>query len=406
MKEHTTLLKGFVSLLLVSIVWWAMPSGGDSFAPQLQLAPTARPLEAPMLVAPTSRAPVPTPNVPTPEASAPSSWTQGLSRTDVSLPGGNIGTSGTDTTETIAPAKMAVGRMPFLGLLFPQRPLGIFWDDQSQQLFVADTIADRIVVLDSSLKPTNSFGAQIGEEFPAVKQPLDVAVSNSRCIYVANSAINRVSRFKLDETNVVQAEAQISVNSPGSLAVRFKDDVDHVYVTDTSNKRIFYFQSNCGNLDHPFSPSVPNASIIGWKEPFHRELIPFGSPEGLALDDSVNLYVVDSELREILKIGFDLTLLKTIADSSKLSTPAGIALGPNGSVFVADANGVKEFKADGTMQVWTAEDSGVFYDVAVAAHSDGSLTVYASDTDHNRIRILEPLKPKERVPIRSNIFMK
>ncbi|MBI4454589.1 MAG: SMP-30/gluconolactonase/LRE family protein [Acidobacteria bacterium] len=141
-------------------------------------------------------------------------------------------------------------------------------------------------------------------------------------------------------------------------------------------------------------------------------LAQLASPRGLAFGPDGSLYIADTSNNRIRRVGLD-GIITTVAGSgtagfggdgglatqAKLSAPAGIAVGPDGSIYVADSNNdrIRRVAPDGTITTVagngfrgfagdrgkaTAASIGFPQDVALAA--DGSF--YIADWTNLRIR--------------------
>jgi sugar lactone lactonase YvrE len=148
-------------------------------------------------------------------------------------------------------------------------------------------------------------------------------------------------------------------------------------------------------------------------------IIPTGSldePKGIAVDSSDDVYVADSAACEIEKISANGSTRSVIAGSgscakevpgpalsSPLDYPQGVALGPDGSLFVADTDNctVDEITPGGTLSVvagipgtcgptvlGAATSSPLDYPDGVTVDSAGN--VYIADTENDQIDKVTP----------------
>jgi uncharacterized protein (TIGR03663 family) len=131
----------------------------------------------------------------------------------------------------------------------------------------------------------------------------------------------------------------------------------------------------------------------------------FNAPRGIAFAPDGSLYVADSRNHRIQHLSADGQAIKvwgTFADVSKgdapigtFNEPWGVAVSPDGSVYVTDTwnHRVQKFTADGTpIQMWgvfgTAETPGALYGPrGIAVDSQGR--VYVADTGNKRIVIFD-----------------
>ena len=210
----------------------------------------------------------------------------------------------------------------------------------------------------------------------------DVKADPQGNLFVADTGNNRVISFQANSKTASQVWGQLDFSSngvnqikPGSINSPFKIAVDYsqspyvLYVSDTNNNRILVWKDSAhfrtGDLadlvigQRDFLTGLPNADSGGGQRPSSTTL---SSPKGIALDASGNLYVADSGNNRVLRfprpagqagrIAPDAVIGQTDFSSSasgtsalSLNTPSGVAIGPDGDIFVADSgnNRVLEF---------------------------------------------------------------
>jgi sugar lactone lactonase YvrE len=158
-------------------------------------------------------------------------------------------------------------------------------------------------------------------------------------------------------------------------------------------------------------PGVREPVQPGWAAPLN-------SPSGLAVDRAGNLYVADHENHAIKKIdpqgnittvagGNGPGLRDGPAREAQFNGPNGIAVGPDGSIYVADSvnHRIRRVTPDGRVETVAGTgptgmgQGGGFADgparearfslpKGVAVAEDG--TIYVADTDNTRIRVISP----------------
>jgi uncharacterized repeat protein (TIGR01451 family) len=113
-----------------------------------------------------------------------------------------------------------------------------------------------------------------------------------------------------------------------------------------------------------------------------------GTPEGLAVDRSGNVYVADVRNNTIEEWSVSTQQLTTLV-SVGLSNPSGVAVDGAGNVYIADTgdNAVKEWNAV-THQLTTLVSSGLNAPNGVAVDTAGD--VYIADTGNNTIKEWKP----------------
>ncbi|MEO8132570.1 MAG: RHS repeat-associated core domain-containing protein [Betaproteobacteria bacterium] len=248
-----------------------------------------------------------------------------------------------------------------------------------------------------------------------------VATAADGSLYIADYGNGRIRRVAPDGTiTTVAGSADVGFGGDGGPATsaRLFSPVDVAVGPDGS----FYIADLANNRVRRVGPDGIITTVAGTGE--------FGSsgdggpavaaklfgPWGIAVSAEGNLYISDSNNNRIRRVGPD-GIITTVAGTgvpgfggdegpasvAKLSFPVGLALGPDGSVFVADYgnNRVRRLTPDGRIKTVTGTgtagssgDGGSAtdatlngpYDVAIG--TDGS--VYVSDSNNYRIRRVGP----------------
>lgn len=115
-------------------------------------------------------------------------------------------------------------------------PYGVHYDQESQQLFVADSSNNRIQVFSSSGEFLSSFGTH-GRSTGQFSWPLGICVCKRR-IYVCDNMNNRVQVFTFDGSYV----KSIGINNKQNAQLLTPYDIcssdDFIFIADSGNKRI------------------------------------------------------------------------------------------------------------------------------------------------------------------------
>lgn len=267
---------------------------------------------------------------------------------------------------------------------------------------------------------------------------IGLASDNDGNVYVADNHRNRIVRVAQDGTWVVIAgSGELGYrDGPGAIA-RFGfpqgvtvDGDGNVFVADTSN-----------DLIRKISPQQIVTTVAGdyrWYQDSNmrdRNLARdgratqarFHSPAGIALDKNGFLYVADSQNARIRRLmpGGVVSTLSGIApfprlgyvdgapDKAVFFYPGGIAVGPDGNLYVADNHAIRKIAPDGTVSTLAgglrariaATEGAVFRytggfadgrgpdaefaaPVSIAADSKG--IIYVADENNNAIRRVTP----------------
>jgi uncharacterized protein (TIGR03437 family) len=216
--------------------------------------------------------------------------------------------------------------------------------------------------------------------------PMDVKVDQTGNVFVVDAGNNRLLEFPLNAktANKVWGQNDFVSNGanqikPASIALPSKIAIDYssapyaLYVSDSANHRVLCWKDsvrfrNGDPADFVIGQpnlwtGVANVDTQGSTLPSRTSL---SSPEGIAVNPSDGtLWVADSGNNRVLRfprpvnqsgrISPDAVLgqadftssVSAAVSASSLSIPAGVAIGPNGDLFVADSgnNRVLEFPA-------------------------------------------------------------
>ncbi len=216
--------------------------------------------------------------------------------------------------------------------------------------------------------------------------PSDVKVDSNGNVFVADTGNNRVVQIPSGSKSAAQVWGQNDFVSnganeikPGSIDAPYKMAIDYsqtpfaLYVSDTNNHRVLvwkdsaHFQSGDPAdmvIGQPnLLTAAPNVDSGAAGTPTATSL---SSPTGLAVNQANGtLYVADSGNNRVLRfprpvaqsgrITPDAVIgqpnftssVSAAVNAASLKTPAGLAIGPNGDLFIADSgnNRVLEFPA-------------------------------------------------------------
>ncbi|HTP33569.1 MAG TPA: hypothetical protein VMJ75_15425 [Candidatus Acidoferrales bacterium] len=216
--------------------------------------------------------------------------------------------------------------------------------------------------------------------------PSDVKVDQSGNVFVVDTSNNRVLEFPPNTKAATKVWGQsdfvsngVNQIKPGSIDAPFKMAIDYssapfaLYIADTGNNRVLVWKDSVhfrnGDpadlvIGQPnLRTGVANVDTQGSPNPSRTSL---SAPEGIAVNPADGtLYVADSGNNRVLRfprpvnqsgrispdavIGqLDFTSsVSASVNASSLNAPAGLAIGPNGDLFVSDSNNnrVLEFAA-------------------------------------------------------------
>ncbi len=247
------------------------------------------------------------------------------------------------------------------------------------RIFVADTEAHRVVVLDQSGKSLLVWGSK-GDAPGQFKYPSGIAVNEQGKVYVVDGGNGRIQIFDQGGKFVRM------FGSKGSGPKQFSDPSGIVaanglvYVADTGNARVQVFSS-----DGIFLNQVT----------FKTEKEEMKAPVDLAVDAQNKLYVLDSAQNTIRV--FDPTGKQVFMFGAKgrnsegFDDPRGLAVDGSGNIFVADSDNykLKKFDAAGKLlgSLGTEGDGPGQFRLATGIKVDAGDKVYVLDAKKNTLQV-------------------
>ncbi len=274
--------------------------------------------------------------------------------------------------------------------------------DANGNLYVAVPKDNRVMVFSTASGSAASASNVLGQSdfttttantktFPqassnTLSSPTDVKVDSNGNVFVSDSGNNRVLKIPAGSKSASQVWGQSgfvsnganqikanSINFPYQMAIDYSQSPFALYVSDINNNRILVWNDSV-----QFRSGDPADAVIGQasmqsgtsnadtgvaQTPTSTSL---AAPTGIAVNPSDGtLYVADSGNNRVLRFPRPVSQSGRIApdavigqinfttatsagvSASTLSTPGGLAIGPNGDLFVADTgnNRVLEFQA-------------------------------------------------------------
>jgi DNA-binding CsgD family transcriptional regulator/sugar lactone lactonase YvrE len=258
----------------------------------------------------------------------------------------------------------------------------------------------------------NGRAGDAGDGGPAAQAELNtpqgLAIDSAGNVYIADTLSNRVRRVSADGTIMTVAGTgepgyagdgkpgpEAKLNLPTGLAVGFGDSL---FIADTGN-----------NVIRQLGPDGVIRTVAGTGEAGYGGeggpalSAPLHAPGGLAFDDEGNLYVADTLNERVRRIDIN-GQIATVAGTGvagyggdrgpaiyaalNLATNPlegmgqGLAVGPRGDVFIADALNHRVRRLDVDGRSITVAEMRTPLGVAV----DPRGTVYVADGDDNRVR--------------------
>ena len=275
--------------------------------------------------------------------------------------------------------------------------------DSAGNIYVSDSWNNRIQVFESDgsyLATIGVTGVQ-GSDNAHFCNPQHIAVV-SNVLYVADACNHRVQLFNVANPLAASYVATIGVSGKsGSDNAHFDHplgvavDANRIYVADENNHRVQVFSRATGRIRRP-------SATAGGRTTTHLR-----HPADVTVDAAGNIYVADWLNARVQQFNSSLMYVRTygatgvpyLTDNLHYNTPSGLAVAPDGSIYVTEASGQRLLKlnAGGTMQ-WVVGLPGVVVDTDandrlnnprdVALAPSG--LVYVADSSNDRIQIFNP----------------
>jgi DNA-binding beta-propeller fold protein YncE len=207
------------------------------------------------------------------------------------------------------------------------------------RLYVADTDAHRIIVLDQSGKTVLTWGLK-GNKPGQFKYPAGIAIDEQGIIYVADTGNNRIQVFdgvgKWVRSFGAKGDGLREFSGPTGIAV----SAGFVTIADTGNSRVQVLTTD--------GIAVRQITVRTKTEEMK-------TPVGVAVDVQHRVYVLDAGTDTVRVFGPSGAQVRVFGSRGKgtagLDRPQGIAVDSRGNVYIADTGNykVKKFEPRGKL---------------------------------------------------------
>ncbi len=257
-------------------------------------------------------------------------------------------------------------------------PFGIAVD-AAGNVYVADTGNQRIQKFTSTGEFLTAWGSA-GSADSQFSEPYDLAIDSAGNVYVADYGNHRVQVFDTNGSFLrawgSEGAAAGQLRHPSGIALT---DDNAVYVLEMHNHRVQQFQSD-------------GTSVRIWGSEGNAAG-QFSLPESITADANGNIYVADTSNNRVQQFSSSGDFVRTWGSQSELSSPTGISTAA-GLVYVATGVGftVRSYNSNGQFinawgeagdiaaKLWGAE--------GVAVAPDGS--IFVADTNYHRVLKFSP----------------
>ena len=204
---------------------------------------------------------------------------------------------------------------------FDFTPQGALTVDADRNIYVVDPGNWRIQKLD----PQGDSAQMIGTE--TLSAPRDVAVSSNGQIYVTDGESRKIHVFDRQGRPVKQLDLQTGQEPTGTPQGIAVGPEGHLYVTVPTDQSLLVLDDR-GEVQMTIGRQSSEASILAW-------------PTAVAVDESGNIYVADTELGQVKQFDPQGQLVATFAQTEfgEPIRPTDLALDRNGNLYACDAEG-------------------------------------------------------------------
>ena len=275
------------------------------------------------------------------------------------------------------------------------------------RLYVADTGNHRVQVFDSEGRFLAAWGWQ-GDGQGEFLHPHGVALGPDGSVYVADTGNHRIQRFDSEGCFLGvwggQGDGEGRFRSPHGVAV---GPDGSVYVADTGNSRIqafddrgtFLFAWMIGYCEPTCGERCEERGLDECYEQEDASRFEWGLAMAVSADGT--FYAINPRHHLIQRLDFSWPWQPVFSEwggrgsgQGEFQDPRGLALGPDGSVYVADTGNhrIQRFDSEGNfLGAWGEEGDGdgeFRSPEGVAVGPDGS--VYVVDTGNHRVQLFDP----------------
>jgi DNA-binding beta-propeller fold protein YncE/tetratricopeptide (TPR) repeat protein len=248
-----------------------------------------------------------------------------------------------------------------------------------ERLYLADTDAHRIIVLDQSGKTVLAWGMR-GNKPGQFRRPSGIAIDEQGRVYVSDTGNNRIQVFsgegKLIRSFGVKGNAPREFNAPAGITVAR----GLLYVADAGNSRVQVMTGE-GIFLRQITVKTKNDEME--------------SPAGVAVDVQNKIYVLDAEANNVRIFDASGTQVRVFGSRGSgvngFEKPQGIAVDSRGIIYVADTGNfkIKKFSPEGKLvaSMGSEGDGRGQFREAVSVIIDSEKKMWVLDAGKNTIQI-------------------
>jgi DNA-binding beta-propeller fold protein YncE len=265
-----------------------------------------------------------------------------------------------------------------------RRPYGVAVDSKGR-IFVADTEQASVFVFDI---PARKFGRLGGDERQVtLRIPIGLAVDEHDNIYVGDNGHGAVLVFDAALQYQRMLTARGDLEAPTGIAV--DSDAGRLYATDTRRHTLTTFDLASGKIIKRIGKKGAKAGEFGW-------------PNGVAVGPNGSVYVADTMNYRVQVFDRELKPVRQFGslgvNPGQFRRPKGIAVDAEGIVYVVDSdfNNVQMFTPDGRGLLAVGEPGsrpGQMTLPAGICAPPGQRRIYVADQINRRVQVFERVGP-------------